>query len=144
MQNTCKEKHVTYANLIIINLRKDDLVHPVITDTIWKYCGEKISTGVWMGVCQGEIGISFMVVIPLQWQYCHPLSMSFRNSIVIALSLFVFRSSASSKEEMVEYYHNHKLYEFLLPIRKDNFWNHRPIAGSTVVQRENRWLTQRQ
>lgn len=81
-----------------------------------------------MGVCQGEIFISFMVVISLQSQYRHLLSISFRysigsnriHSLGYITSLLVFRF-APNKEAMVEYYHNHKLYEFLLPTRKDNF-----------------------
>lgn len=90
---------------------------------------KKISTGVWVGVCQGEIFISFMMVISLQSQYCHLLSVAFRNSIGsnrihspgYTTSLFVFRSRASSEEEMFEYYHNHKVYEFFFAHKEEQF-----------------------
>lgn len=125
-----KEELATCVNVIITNLREDvdNLAQPMLPDTIWTCSGEQISTAVWKGMCQREFFITFMLVISLQSQYRHLLGMSFRNSVgsnkIHSLgymtSLLVFRANASSKEEMVEYYHNHNLYEFLSPTSKDN------------------------
>lgn len=76
-----------------------------------------------MRVCLGETFISFMAVIALQSQYHHLLRVSFRGSVESSrihslqyiTSLVVFQTSASSKEEMFEFCHNHKFTNFYCP-----------------------------